>query len=93
MAAVSSLVQPTADKIGKVGQVVYALKIEVHLIPVDADILMDENVAGASQRGQLAGEGKRQDTQFTKPQNRLVVVTWLLGLLQAIIRWLMSMQH
>ena len=60
MATASSLVQPAADELGKVGQVVHTLEIAVHLIPVDTDVLMDKNLrkpaSGANLRAKARGK-------------------------------------
>lgn len=74
--------QPTPDRVTKSGQIVQPLEIAVHFIPIYAYVLMNEDVTEAGQGCQLPCEVERQNVEFTKPQDRLVVVARLFGVLQ-----------
>lgn len=60
-----SLIEPLANEISKALQVVYLLQVDIHLIPVDTQILMREYVPKASQRRKRLGERGRKHAQFS----------------------------
>lgn len=70
-----SLIEPLANEISKVLQVVYLLQVDIHLIPVDTQILMRKYVPKASQRRKRLGERGRKHAQLTLSQNGFVVVS------------------
>lgn len=74
-----ALGKPRTDEVRKTREVIDVRQVIVHLIPVHSQILVNQDVAKPGDGGKLLGEVRRQDTQLTHAQDRLMVVARLLG--------------
>jgi len=76
-----SVLQPSLDMFHKVVQISQALQVSQYLVPIDLQVLMHENVAEASDRGETLCQFTRKNTDLPQHFYRSVGVAWLLQLL------------
>ena len=66
--------QPFPDVSGELDKIIDLLKIRIHLVPVEAQVLMDEDVPEAGDRRELPSKLGPQHSQFAHTQEGLMVV-------------------
>lgn len=69
-----SRLQPFPDVFSESHQVIYFLQIGINLIPVNAQVLVDENISEARKGSKFPGKLSRKHSQFTHSQECIVVV-------------------
>jgi len=82
LSVVLLLLEPLANEPREALQLVKALQVSMHLIPIDTQVLVDQYVAKAGQRREGPSEISRKDPQFALPQDRLVIISRFRGSLQ-----------
>lgn len=76
------LVQPISDELREPLQFLHLLEHLVHLIPIQAGVLVNQDIAKAGHRGEVSSEISRQYVELTQAQDRFAVVGRFAGILQ-----------